>query len=106
MHDALFARVEHWTAGQSERAFLEPAAVAGLDLAGFKACFDGRNALERVVGDLYDAQDIVRTTPSFVIVEGEVGSLTGPLPADQFLTLLLERLDRLEQSPGRNEAAP
>lgn len=99
MHDRLFADVERWNRDPPEPSLVAIAAEVGLDKAAFSACLDGRPALERVVRDLYDAQDIVRVTPSFVIVEGDGGSLTGPLPADQFVSLLRQRLARMESSP-------
>ena len=50
--------------------------------------------MERVLRDLYDAQDVVRTTPSFVLVKDDVGSLTGPLPTDQFAKVLRKELQQ------------
>lgn len=96
MHDRLFAGVERWNVAAPEAPLTAIATEAGLDPRKFSACLDSRRAVERVVADLYDAQDIVRATPSFVIIEGNAGSLTGSLPADQFVALLKERLSRLE----------
>lgn len=107
MHDRLFADVERWTRDPPESTLTAVAADAGLEKAAFEACLDGRRALERVVGDLYDAQDIVRVTPSFVIIEGDSGSLTGPLPADQFVALLRQRLEKLDApAAASTEAGP
>ena len=74
----------------------------GLDRSSFQACFDGRPALERVLGDLYDAQGFVERTPSFVILNGgPMGSITGPLPADKFIKLLEAQVTPPQTSASR-----
>jgi predicted DsbA family dithiol-disulfide isomerase len=59
---------------------------AGLDPRAFKRCLEGRQALERVLADLYDAQGVVDRVPRFVILTGgNAGTVTGPLAAAQFI---------------------
>lgn len=94
MHDALFEDIGRWGNDDAEAALVGIAGQIGLDEAGFRDCLDSRRAMERVLADLYDAQDIVRTTPSFVLVQDGRGSLMQPLPAEQFVKLLQERLSR------------
>jgi len=92
MSRRLFETTDRWS---NERAETElPAIAAGLKLdpAAFGRCFDGRKALERVLADLYDAKGIVERTPSFVLLaDDQTGSITGPLPAEQFVHLLRDR---------------
>lgn len=89
MHRRLFERLDEWTNDNAADALVRIAVEQGLDRASFQACFDGRAALERVLGDLYDAQGFLERTPSFVILTGgPTGSITGPLPADKFIKLL------------------
>jgi len=94
MHDALFEDIGRWANDDAEAALVDIARHVGLDEADFRACLDSRHAMERVLADLYDAQDIVRTTPSFVLVQDGRGTLMQPLPAEQFVKLLQERLSR------------
>ena len=94
MHRALFSEASRWS---SDRAETELAAIAretGLDATAFRNCLAGRRSVERVLPDLYDAQDVVRTTPSFVLVKDDVGSLMGPMPTDQFAKVLRKELQQ------------
>jgi predicted DsbA family dithiol-disulfide isomerase len=65
-----------------------------LDVARFGACLKSREALERVLADLYDAQGIIETTPAFVVLQDNRGTLvTGSRPVDQFERLIRGRLE-------------
>ena len=67
----------------------------GLDTAAFEACFNGRDALARVLADQADAQGIVAQTPSFVVIIGDRGALMeGSLPVEQFVATLEARLEQ------------
>jgi protein-disulfide isomerase len=92
MSRKLFETTERWANDRAELELPALAAEVGLDRAAFARCFDGRKALERVLADLYDAKGVVERTPSFVILsDDKTGSITGPLPADQFIRLLQDR---------------
>jgi len=97
MREAMFADVERWANNRAERELTRIAAALGLRPSAFQNCLAGRRALERVLADLYDAQNVVRTTPSFIVVENGRGSLLQPLPAEQFVSYLTQRLE------GRNK---
>jgi hypothetical protein len=46
------------------------------------ACFNGRQALERVVRDVYDAEGVAATTPTFVLnSDGTARTARGAVPA-------------------------
>ena len=93
MHDALFEDIARWANEAAEKELGEIADEIGLDAAAFRACLNGRPAMERVLGDLYDAQNMIQTTPSFVIVKDGRGSLLRPLPAQQFIRYLKDQLE-------------
>ena len=55
----------------------------------FTQCFNGRNALQRVLNDIYDGQDLIRSTPAFIVVYGGKGGvLRGFKRADAFVSVL------------------
>ena len=90
MHHALYDHQAKW----SEQEDVDGALVAltesvGLDRARFVDCLNGRKALERVLGDLYDAQGVVRTTPTFVVLYGGKGTtIAGRRTPEQFASYL------------------
>jgi protein-disulfide isomerase len=89
MHDALYAQVEDWAVEAPEPALTAIATGLGLDAAAFTACLDSRWAMEEVVADLYDAQDVSNSTPLFVALYGGQGQLiNGSMPVDQFVEAL------------------
>jgi protein-disulfide isomerase len=97
MHHLLYEELDEWSAGEADAALLALADGLDLDAAAFAACFDGRQALERVLDDLYDAQGVASTTPNFVILSGGRGSLMrSSLPAEQFVTTLQSRLEAIK----------
>lgn len=101
MHDLLFETVERW-AGEgvdTDLALVQLAAESGLDAAAFGSCFESRSALERVLTDMDDANGIISETPSFVVIQGERGSLlSGAQPVDEFVAILQARLDEVADS--------
>lgn len=96
MHDLLFESTETWT---NEDADIDTALTAladtlPLDMSRFEGCFASRTALERVLDDMSDAAGVVSESPSFVVIQGERGSLMqGSIPADEFIASLRGRLD-------------
>ncbi len=97
MHHLLFERMEQWSNGEDpDTALTEIAASLGLDKARFAACLASRQALERVLRDLYDGQGIgVRTVPTFVLFRGETPFiLVGARPTEQFASVLQRQLER------------
>lgn len=97
MHHRLFEQMEKWSTGDDPDAAL--VGLAGdleLDRARFTACLSGRNALERVLGDMYDAQAIgVRSTPTFVLFyDGTGQALAGARSAEEFAAKLQQQVER------------
>jgi protein-disulfide isomerase len=104
MHRSLFEDADVWSK-TADDAFVRIGTRVGLDPVRLRKCLDSRAPLERVLRDLYDAQDIVRTTPSFVLVRHGEGSLMGPLPADQFAKVLRRELESAEKA-GKTASTP
>jgi protein-disulfide isomerase len=96
MHDLLFETVGDWASDDTDTdtALIDLAAGQSLDQSAFQQCFASRAALERVLADMSDARGIISQTPSFVVIQGERGSLMqGSIPADEFVASLRDRLD-------------
>ncbi len=101
MHDLLFESVDEWAGDDADvdTALLELADELSLERSEFEQCFDSRTALERVLADMSDARGIISQAPSFVIVQGERGTLMeGSIPADEFIATLRNRLDEQEDA--------
>ncbi len=109
MHHLLYDETDRWATEDAERVLVTLAESLALDRSRFEACFNGRKALERVLHDLYEAQGVVQSTPTFIIIEGERGSvMRGARPADQFVALLTKRLEAiaaLKESPDTSNDA-
>jgi protein-disulfide isomerase len=89
MHDALYEKVETWAVADPAPALTAIAGEVGLDTAAFATCLDGRWAMEEVLGDVYDAQDVGNSTPLFIVLYGGKGQIiNGSLPVDQFTEAL------------------
>jgi len=103
MHHLLYDEIYPWATADAESVLVTLVESLALGRSRFEACFNGRKALERVLHDLYDAQGVVQSTPTYIIIEGERGSvLRGARPADQFVALLTKRLEAIaaaEDSP-------
>jgi predicted DsbA family dithiol-disulfide isomerase len=72
------------------------AAKLGLDRKRFQACLAGRNAMERVLHDIYDGQALnVRNLPLFILLHSGRGHvMTGARPAEEFAAAIQQQLDR------------
>ncbi len=89
MHHELFARIDDWAVDDADGRLLDLAGDVGLDKDAFSTCFNGRAALQRIVGDMYDAREVTDTTPAFVVLHGGRGRLLeGSRPADAFVQIL------------------
>jgi protein-disulfide isomerase len=96
MHDLLFAAVEQWAGEETDTdaPFFALADELGMNDSEFEQCFTSREALERVLADMSDAKGIISQAPSFVLIQGDRGTLMeGSLPADQFVTMLRARVE-------------
>ncbi len=81
MHHMLFDQTDRWATEDAENVLVTMAESLPLDRSRFEACFNGREGLERVLDDLYDAQGVVQSTPTFIILEGGRGSMMRGVPA-------------------------
>lgn len=95
MHDLLYAEQDAWSTEEPDDALIKLATGLELDRTLFAACFNSRQAMEQILADLYDAQGIVQTTPSFILLyEGRGAVLRGTQTANQFVELIQNRLDK------------
>ena len=95
MHDLLFAKRPQWAVENPDAALITLAQEAQLDAGKFAACLQGREGLERVLADLYDAQGVATVTPTFVILYDGQGTLVrGTQPVEKFATILQASLEQ------------
>jgi protein-disulfide isomerase len=107
MHHELFDKSDQWSDADAdvEIELLALAKALQLDNPDFKDCFNSRKGLELVLQDLYDAQGVITSTPTFVIVQEGRGTLMRrALPGDQFVKLLNGRLKTIETAKEHSEA--
>ena len=85
MHDQLFETVDSWADGEAETIFIALAEELALDMDRFNICFNSRQAMEGILRDLYEGQD-VRRGPIFLdSANGRTRSVTSfakQLPAN------------------------
>jgi protein-disulfide isomerase len=89
MHDLLFSTQEQWSVNPPDPVLTALAGQLKLDAARFSACLSSRQALERVLADMYDAQGTASTTPTFVVLYKGKGTLIqGSRSAEEFINTL------------------
>ena len=95
MHHLLFERLDVWAIDESDGALLSLADELELDMGQFSACFNSRQALERVLSDMYDAQGVAQTTPTFIALYGGSGTVfRGSRSVDEFVSILQNLLEQ------------
>lgn len=96
MHDQLFARQADWAEEEIDAALATLAAELELDLDAFVACTASRQALERVLTDLYDAQGVAESTPTFIFLDGKSGAVyRGSRDATDFVGLVIRFIETM-----------
>ena len=94
MDRALFQSQDNWSVDDPDPLFISLAGDLGLDTEAFTACLGSREPLERVLADMYDAQQVSNQTPTFVVIYGGRGALfQGTRDAESFVSLLQSQLD-------------
>jgi len=92
----------------SDETLVALAESLGLKKEVVEPCFSGRRALERVLTDIYDAQESgVQTAPSFIVLQAGKGTmLRGTKPAEAFVSTLRKFLDAANaEKPKAAEAS-
>ena len=98
MNHALFEKQEQWAVDDPDPQLLRLAEDLDIDLETFAACLNSRESLERVVQDIYDAQGLVQSTPTFIGVYGGKGAVfRGARSSEEFVTLLENLLEEAEK---------
>jgi protein-disulfide isomerase len=100
MYESLFEGLDEWsTSDDPDSVLLDLAAELGLDMNLFTTCFNSRQALERVLDDLYDAQGVAQVTPSFIVLSGgQPARLRGARPPDEFVEILQTQLEKAKSA--------
>lgn len=95
MHKALFLNQQKWSAQDNpDSVLVEYAVELNLDIASFTHCLTSREAVERIVSSVYEANSVTRTTPVFVVLDGEAGRpLRGAREPDQFVEVVEKHLE-------------
>jgi protein-disulfide isomerase len=90
----LFESLDQWATEDADAALLSLAGELTLEMEAFTACYNGRPALQSVLGDLYDAQGVVQSTPTFILIHGGQGHvMRGSRPVEQFISTIESRLE-------------
>jgi protein-disulfide isomerase len=93
MHDLLFAKQAEWAASPPDPRLERLGDELGLDPDRFASCLGSREASERVLEDVYDAESFTTTAPTFVFLAGGQGAaFRGAPSASRFLELLQDQL--------------
>jgi predicted DsbA family dithiol-disulfide isomerase len=100
MYHLLYEKQAQWTVQYPDAQLIELAKELNLDIELFEVCLSSREPLERVLGDMYDAQGVAQKTPTFIAVfDGRGAVFEGARPADEFVSLL----ERLSESAAVGE---
>ena len=95
MYNLIFENQSQWAGSDSDSFFISFADQLDLDVTAFQNCLNSRDALLRVLSDMYDAEDLVGTTPTFIFIYNDRASaFSGALDAEQFIQLIEDLLLR------------
>lgn len=101
MHDLLFEQTEKWAIDDPDTALVQLADELALDSQSFSACLSSRTALERVLADIYDAQNVTNSTPTFIVLYGGQGRATrGARSSAEFMQTLQALLEDAKAKEG------
>lgn len=96
MHHLLFEAQEQWAVEDPKPVLLQLAGQLGLNMEQFEVCLGNQQTLDRVMSDLFDAQGIASTTPTFIVLDGQKGIVyRGSRSGEEFVSLLRGFLERI-----------
>jgi protein-disulfide isomerase len=100
MHELLYSEQDSWAEADGEDHFLQLAESLDLELTAFENCLNGRVAMDRVVSDMFDAQEAgIFTTPTFIMLYGgDAILLNGSRETSEFVALLQNALESTNES--------
>ena len=90
MHDTLFAKQAQWANDAVDTELARLADDLELDATEFSACLNSRQALERVLPDIYDAIGIIDSTPTFVILANGQGTIVNGTQSLESFTRIVD----------------
>jgi protein-disulfide isomerase len=94
LHDLLYSNQDVWAIENPDALLVDLAKQTGIDEDMFRECFNSRQALEHVLADMYDSQGIVDTTPTFIVLQGEQGTvIRGNQPLEDFISIIQQLIE-------------
>lgn len=94
LHDLLYSNQDVWAIENPDALLVDLAKQTGIDEDMFRECFNSRQALEHVLTDMYDSQGIVDTTPTFIVLHGEQGTvIRGNQPLEDFISIIQQLIE-------------
>jgi len=94
MHDLLFEQMEQWAIDDPDPVLVQLADKLALDSAAFATCLSSRTALERVLADVYAAQRVTNSTPTFIMLfGGQARGSRGVKSSEEFIQTLQAQLE-------------
>jgi len=93
MHHSLFESQDNWSKGNTDTELVKLAQQSSLDMPRFEKCFNSRKGLERVLSDIYDAQGLIKKTPTFILIDnGKASRVQGTKSPEKFTEIIKKRL--------------
>ena len=108
MKSMLFEKQPEWAALDNPDALISSIAgdISNLNTADFTNCLNSRQALEGVLTDVFEATRFTRSTPSFVILDGESGSvIRGFSAVERFVDAVNKKLETASEITLRKESS-
>ena len=101
MKAELFATVDEWGVSDPMPGLQAAAQTVGLDMTQFDECMAGDEAAAAVQEDLQAGMQLVRGTPTFILLYNGTGSIIpGALPAERFTEIMQQVLDEVAAAEG------
>lgn len=106
MHMALFESQDEWSQLQNPDSVMIRLAInLDLDAVKFTDCLGSREAVQRIVNSVYEATSVTRSTPVFVVLDGETGRpMRGVRTPDQFVEVIEKHLESVLENDAKGAA--
>ena len=89
---------DNWSKGNTDTELVKLAQQLNLDMPRFEHCFNSKKGLERVLSDIYDAQGLIKKTPTFIFIDnGKASRVQGTKSPEKFTEIIEKRLAKKER---------